>query len=128
MLRSTYPRGEREKRVEGAANEEKEEEEEMEDGDKRERWREEDDGERWQCVYARKTWYHRRHRRRLLRPPRHDVPIYGTRRNARVRGGNLDSNIELSVNVSFFPRRPLVDSFVPSTIANTRLYWNSIWH
>lgn len=42
MLRSTYPRGEREKRVEGntlegAANEEKEEEEEMEDGDKRER-------------------------------------------------------------------------------------------
>lgn len=60
MLRSTYPRGEREKRVEGntlegAANEEKEEEEEMEDGDKRERRREADDGERWQCVYARKT-------------------------------------------------------------------------
>lgn len=61
-------------------------------------------------AYARKTWY-RRHRRRLLRPPRHGgIPIYGTWRNARVRGGNLDSDIELSVNVSFFPYRSLAGS------------------
>lgn len=71
------------------------------------RWR------RWQCVYAlyaRKTWYHRRHHRRILRPPRHSVPIYGTRRNARVRGGNLLSDIELSMDVSFFPSRSFVGS------------------
>lgn len=101
--------------------EEEEEEEEVEDRDKRKRRREADGGDDGNAYTRAKpdiivvivVVY--------VRPPRHDVPIYGTRRNARVRGGNLDSDIELSVDVSFLPssRPPRLPS---STIANTQLY------
>lgn len=67
--------------------EEEEEEEEVEDRDKRKRRREGgDDGNAYtrakpDIIVVIVVVY--------VRPPRHDVPIYGTRRNARVRGGNL---------------------------------------